>query len=54
MQGMEASSLVTSDLVSVELGAGEPLDVHNAATLCWWLQCHGIKPVSLWRKQQLI
>ena len=48
--------------VSVELseedipGAAldEPLDVHNVAALRWWLQCHGIKPASSWKKQHLI
>ena len=32
----------------------EPLDVHNIAALRWWLQCHEIKPVPLWKKQQLM
>ena len=30
----------------------EPLDVQNVAALRWWLQCHGIKPASSWRKCQ--
>lgn len=58
----DATAATVSEPVSVELVGGdipgaaldEPLDAHNVAALRWWLQCRGIKPVSSWRKQQLI
>ena len=33
-----------------EAALDEPLDVHNLAILCWWLQCHGVKLLHLWKK----
>ena len=44
--------LVEGDITGAALD--EPLATHNIAALRWWLQCRGIKPVSSWRKQQLI
>ena len=44
--------LIEADILGAALD--EALDVHNVAALRWWLQCHGIKPVPSWKKQQLI
>ena len=32
----------------------EPLDKHNMSALRWWLQCHGIKFLTSWKKEKLI
>ena len=55
---------IEADIPGVTLD--EPLDMHNIAILCWWLQCHGVKaytfvenktlgmPLSCFHKQRII
>ena len=54
---MAVSTVVSVVLEEADIpGASldEPLDSHNMASLRWWLQCHGIKPITSWKKQELI
>ena len=32
----------------------EPLDRHTMPALRWWLQCHGMKFLTSWKKDKLI
>lgn len=52
--GSEPSSVEVAGADVPGAALDEPLDRHNVAALRWWLQCHGIKPVPSWKKQQLI
>ena len=51
---MAVSTVVSVVLEEADIpGASldEPLDSHNMASLRWWLQCHGIKPITSWKKR---
>ncbi len=52
-----SEALVVVELSEVDIpGASleEPLDRHNVSALRWWLQCHGIKFLTSWKKDKLI
>ena len=51
-EAYEPASVELEKADILEAALEEPLDVHNIAALCWWIKCHGFKPVHSWKYNQ--